>query len=86
MLFQITSPGLYILLLVFFNNILIFFVLLGPKLTPHLSDVTYLSDLLQPVPPSVSLRESVQVYKEHCRMAREFHQVKHEMAVLEDRK
>uniref|UniRef100_A0A3Q3JI95 Map3k7 C-terminal like n=1 Tax=Monopterus albus TaxID=43700 RepID=A0A3Q3JI95_MONAL len=39
-----------------------------------------------PVPPCVSLRESVQVYKEHCRMAREFHQVKHEIAVLEDRK
>ena len=45
-----------------------------------------LSDLLQPVPPCVSLRESVQVYKEHCRMAREFHQVKHDIAVLEDRK
>ncbi|XP_030293151.1 MAP3K7 C-terminal-like protein isoform X1 [Sparus aurata] len=45
-----------------------------------------LSDLLQPVPPCVSLRESVQVYKEHSRMAREFHQVKHDIAVLEDRK
>uniref|UniRef100_A0A3Q3FEE9 Map3k7 C-terminal like n=1 Tax=Labrus bergylta TaxID=56723 RepID=A0A3Q3FEE9_9LABR len=32
------------------------------------------------------IRESVQVYKEHCRMAREFHQVKHDIAVLEDRK
>ncbi|XP_028322014.1 MAP3K7 C-terminal-like protein isoform X2 [Gouania willdenowi] len=41
---------------------------------------------LQPVPPCVSMRESVQVYKEHCRMAREFHQVKHEIAVLEDQK
>lgn len=40
----------------------------------------------QPVPPCVSLRESVQVYKEHCRMAREFHQVKHEIGVLEERK
>ncbi|KAF7663318.1 hypothetical protein LDENG_00214120 [Lucifuga dentata] len=40
----------------------------------------------KPVPPCVSLRESVQVYREHCRMAREFHQVKHEIAVLEDRK
>ncbi|XP_050934460.1 MAP3K7 C-terminal-like protein isoform X4 [Lates calcarifer] len=45
-----------------------------------------LEQRLQPVPPCVSLRESVQVYKEHCRMAREFHQVKHEIAVLEDRK
>lgn len=41
---------------------------------------------LQPVPPCGSLRESVQVYREHCRMAREFHQVKHEISVLEDRK
>uniref|UniRef100_A0A1A7WF00 Chromosome 21 open reading frame 7 n=1 Tax=Iconisemion striatum TaxID=60296 RepID=A0A1A7WF00_9TELE len=41
---------------------------------------------LQPVPPCLPLKESVQVYKEHCRMAREFHQVKHEIAVLEDRK
>ncbi|XP_029957677.1 MAP3K7 C-terminal-like protein [Salarias fasciatus] len=45
-----------------------------------------LEQRLQPVPPCVSLRESVQVYKEHCRMAREFHQVKHEISVLEDRK
>lgn len=46
----------------------------------------YLSAVLQPVPPCVALRESVQVYKEHCRMAREFHQVKHEITTLEDRK
>ncbi|CAI5643494.1 MAP3K7 C-terminal-like protein [Oreochromis niloticus] len=45
-----------------------------------------LEQRLQPVPPCVSLRESVQVYKEHCRMAKEFHQVKNEIAVLEDRK
>ncbi|CAJ1063894.1 MAP3K7 C-terminal-like protein isoform X2 [Xyrichtys novacula] len=45
-----------------------------------------LEQRLQPVPPCRSLRESVQVYKEHCRMAREFHQVKHDIAVLEDRK
>lgn len=44
------------------------------------------SSLLQPVPPCVSLEESVQVYKEHCRMAREFHQVKHEISALEDHK
>ncbi|XP_061902119.1 MAP3K7 C-terminal-like protein [Entelurus aequoreus] len=41
---------------------------------------------LQPVAPCVSLKESVHVYKEHCRMAREFHQVKHDIAVLEERK
>lgn len=45
-----------------------------------------LEQRLQPVAPCVSLTESVQVYKEHCRMAREFHQVKHEIAALEDRK
>ncbi|KAF6720510.1 MAP3K7 C-terminal-like protein [Oryzias melastigma] len=45
-----------------------------------------LEQRLQPVPPCSTLRESVQVYKEHCRMAREFHQVKHEIAVLEERK
>ncbi|XP_034540339.1 MAP3K7 C-terminal-like protein [Notolabrus celidotus] len=45
-----------------------------------------LEQRLQPVPPCMSLRESVQVYKEHCRMAREFHHVKHDIAVLEDRK
>uniref|UniRef100_A0A3P9PB20 Map3k7 C-terminal like n=1 Tax=Poecilia reticulata TaxID=8081 RepID=A0A3P9PB20_POERE len=45
-----------------------------------------LSNVLQPVPPCMSLRESVQVYKEHCRMAREFHHVKHEISVLEERK
>ncbi|KAM9332935.1 MAP3K7 C-terminal-like protein [Pholidichthys leucotaenia] len=45
-----------------------------------------LEQRLQPVPPCLALKESVQVYKEHCRMAREFHQVKHEIAVLEDRK
>uniref|UniRef100_A0A3B5JYF2 Map3k7 C-terminal like n=2 Tax=Takifugu rubripes TaxID=31033 RepID=A0A3B5JYF2_TAKRU len=45
-----------------------------------------LEQRLQPVPPCVSLEESVQVYKEHCRMAREFHQVKHEISALEDRK
>ncbi|KAM9788284.1 MAP3K7 C-terminal-like protein [Neosynchiropus ocellatus] len=45
-----------------------------------------LEQRLQPVPPCRSLRESVHVYKEHCRMAREFHQVKHEVAVLEDRR
>ncbi|XP_010789858.1 MAP3K7 C-terminal-like protein [Notothenia coriiceps] len=43
-----------------------------------------LEQRLQPVPPCVSLRESVQVHKEHSRMAREFHQVKHEIAAIED--
>ncbi|MED6269683.1 hypothetical protein CHARACLAT_002189 [Characodon lateralis] len=45
-----------------------------------------LEQRLQPVPPCMSLRESVQVYKEHCRMAREFQHVKHEISILEERK
>ncbi|XP_019715110.1 MAP3K7 C-terminal-like protein isoform X1 [Hippocampus comes] len=45
-----------------------------------------LEQRLQPVSPCVSLKESVHVYKEHCRMAKEFHQVKHDIAALEERK
>ncbi|XP_077361206.1 MAP3K7 C-terminal-like protein [Festucalex cinctus] len=45
-----------------------------------------LEQRLQPVSPCMSLKESVHVYKEHCRMAREFHQVKHDIAALEERK
>lgn len=41
---------------------------------------------LQPVLPCQSLNESVQVYKDHCKMAKEFHEVKIEIAELEDRK
>ncbi|KAF5898212.1 MAP3K7 C-terminal-like protein, partial [Clarias magur] len=39
----------------------------------------------RPVLPCQSLKESVQVYRDHCRMAKEFHQVKTEIALLEDR-
>ncbi|XP_041657562.1 MAP3K7 C-terminal-like protein isoform X1 [Cheilinus undulatus] len=52
----------------------------------HRATVKVFFSIAQPVPPCMSLRESVQVYKEHCRMAREFHQVKHDIAVLEERK
>ncbi|KAF4082052.1 MAP3K7 C-terminal-like protein [Ictalurus punctatus] len=45
-----------------------------------------LEQRLQPVLPCQSLKESVQVYRDHCRMAKEFHQVKTEIALLEDRK
>lgn len=45
-----------------------------------------LEQRLQPVPPCRTLRESVHVYREHCRMAREFHQVSHDIAVLEERR
>ncbi|XP_061595295.1 MAP3K7 C-terminal-like protein [Cololabis saira] len=58
----------------------------GKDVDDHSRSLPDLEQRLQPVPPCVSLRESVHVYKQHCRMAREFHQVKHDMAVLEDRK
>ncbi|XP_048840507.1 MAP3K7 C-terminal-like protein isoform X1 [Brienomyrus brachyistius] len=40
----------------------------------------------QPLLPCQALKESVQVYKDHCKMAKEFHKVKTEIALLEDRK
>ncbi|XP_026100714.1 MAP3K7 C-terminal-like protein [Carassius auratus] len=45
-----------------------------------------LEQRLQPVLPCRSLKESIEVYKNHCKMANEFNQVKHEIARLEDRK
>ncbi|KAJ8342543.1 hypothetical protein SKAU_G00324710 [Synaphobranchus kaupii] len=45
-----------------------------------------LEQQLQPVLPSESVKESVQVYRDHCKMATEFHQVKNDIALLEDRK
>ncbi|XP_696547.4 MAP3K7 C-terminal-like protein isoform X1 [Danio rerio] len=45
-----------------------------------------LEQRLQPVLPCRSLKESIEVYKDHCKMANEFNQVKHEIARLEDRK
>ncbi|XP_026129448.1 MAP3K7 C-terminal-like protein [Carassius auratus] len=45
-----------------------------------------LEQRLQPVLPFRSLKESIEVYKNHCKIANEFNQVKHEIARLEDRK
>ncbi|XP_006628265.1 MAP3K7 C-terminal-like protein [Lepisosteus oculatus] len=45
-----------------------------------------LEQQLQPLPPYQSLPESLQVYKDHCKMAKEFHDVKKEIARLEERK
>ncbi|KAF4108156.1 MAP3K7 C-terminal-like protein isoform X1 [Onychostoma macrolepis] len=45
-----------------------------------------LEQRLQPVLPCRSLKESIEVYRNHCKMANEFNQVKHEIASLEDRK
>lgn len=61
--------------------------------TPELNDAEDplpnfpdLEQRLQPVLPCQSLKESVDVYKDHCKMANEFNQVKHEIARLEDRR
>ncbi|XP_056593205.1 MAP3K7 C-terminal-like protein [Triplophysa dalaica] len=63
------------------------------KETPELKDAEDplpsfpdLEQRLQPVLPCQSLKESVDVYKDHCKMANEFNQVKHEIAWVEDRK
>ncbi|XP_073686137.1 MAP3K7 C-terminal-like protein [Garra rufa] len=45
-----------------------------------------LEQRLQPVLPCRSLKESIEVYKNHCKMANEFNQVKHEIDMLEDKK
>ncbi|XP_018610728.1 MAP3K7 C-terminal-like protein [Scleropages formosus] len=45
-----------------------------------------LEQQFQPILPCQALKESVQVYKDHCKMAEEFHEVKNEIALLEDRK
>ncbi|XP_016093327.1 MAP3K7 C-terminal-like protein [Sinocyclocheilus grahami] len=51
-----------------------------------LPSVPDLEQRLQPVLPCRSLKESIEVYKNHCKMADEFNQVKHEITRLEDRK
>lgn len=45
-----------------------------------------LDQQLQPLPPCHASMESVQVFKDHCKMAKEFCDVKKEMALLEERK
>ncbi|XP_019715112.1 MAP3K7 C-terminal-like protein isoform X2 [Hippocampus comes] len=53
----------------------------------HTSDTRDADKLAQTFPElEQRLQESVHVYKEHCRMAKEFHQVKHDIAALEERK
>ncbi|XP_064413213.1 MAP3K7 C-terminal-like protein isoform X2 [Latimeria chalumnae] len=41
---------------------------------------------LQPLPPCPTSTESMQVFKQHCKMAEEYHEVKKEIALLEERK
>ncbi|XP_008589198.1 PREDICTED: MAP3K7 C-terminal-like protein isoform X2 [Galeopterus variegatus] len=39
-----------------------------------------------PLPPCQDSVESMQVYKQHCQIAEEYHEVKKEIALLEERK
>uniref|UniRef100_A0A7M4F7N5 MAP3K7 C-terminal like n=2 Tax=Crocodylus porosus TaxID=8502 RepID=A0A7M4F7N5_CROPO len=39
-----------------------------------------------PLPPCHDSKESMQVYKQHCKIAEEYHEVKKEIALLEERK
>uniref|UniRef100_A0A8C5K610 MAP3K7 C-terminal-like protein n=2 Tax=Jaculus jaculus TaxID=51337 RepID=A0A8C5K610_JACJA len=41
---------------------------------------------LQPLPPCQDSVESMQVFKQHCQIAEEYHEVKREIALLEERK
>ncbi|KAM4701394.1 MAP3K7 C-terminal-like protein [Discoglossus pictus] len=41
---------------------------------------------LQPLPPCNTSKESMQVFKQHCKIAEEYHEVKREIALLEERK
>ncbi|OCT91229.1 MAP3K7 C-terminal-like protein [Xenopus laevis] len=45
-----------------------------------------LDQQLQPLPPCNSSKESKQVFKQHCKIAEEYHEVKKEIALLEERK
>ncbi|XP_031220607.1 MAP3K7 C-terminal-like protein isoform X2 [Mastomys coucha] len=40
----------------------------------------------QPLPPCHDNVESMQVFKQHCQIAEEYHEVKKEIALLEERK
>ncbi|KAG8590915.1 hypothetical protein GDO81_006969 [Engystomops pustulosus] len=45
-----------------------------------------LDQQLQPLPPCNTSKESMQVFKQHCKIAEEYHQVKREITLLEERK
>ncbi|VTJ69750.1 Hypothetical predicted protein [Marmota monax] len=45
-----------------------------------------LDQQLQPLPPCHDSVESMQVFKQHCQIAEEYHEVKKEIALLEERK
>uniref|UniRef100_A0A8I5N832 MAP3K7 C-terminal like n=1 Tax=Papio anubis TaxID=9555 RepID=A0A8I5N832_PAPAN len=45
-----------------------------------------LDQQLQPLPPCHDSAESMEVFKQHCQIAEEYHEVKKEIALLEQRK
>ncbi|XP_068126703.1 MAP3K7 C-terminal-like protein [Hyperolius riggenbachi] len=45
-----------------------------------------LEQQLQPLPPCNTSKESMQVFKQHCKIAEEYHQVKKDIVLLEERK
>nr|XP_055135384.1 MAP3K7 C-terminal-like protein isoform X3 [Symphalangus syndactylus] len=45
-----------------------------------------LDQQLQPLPPCHDSEESMEVFKQHCQIAEEYHEVKKEIALLEQRK
>uniref|UniRef100_A0A8C5M9E8 MAP3K7 C-terminal-like protein n=1 Tax=Leptobrachium leishanense TaxID=445787 RepID=A0A8C5M9E8_9ANUR len=45
-----------------------------------------LDQQLQPLPPCNTSRESMHLYKQHCKIAEEYHEVKREISLLEERK
>ncbi|CAH2219314.1 Hypothetical predicted protein [Pelobates cultripes] len=45
-----------------------------------------LDQQLQPLPPCNTSKESMHLYKQHCKIAEEYHEVKREIALLEERR
>ncbi|XP_036885557.1 MAP3K7 C-terminal-like protein [Sturnira hondurensis] len=45
-----------------------------------------LDQQLQPLPPRQDSLESMQVFRQHCQIAEEYHEVRKEIALLEERK
>lgn len=41
---------------------------------------------LKPLPPCQDSLESMQVFRQHCQIAEEYHEVRKEIALLEERK
>ncbi|XP_068767922.1 MAP3K7 C-terminal-like protein isoform X3 [Struthio camelus] len=62
------------------------FALAFPELDQQLQCIFFLLLFIKPLPPCHDSKESMQVYKQHCKIAEEYHEVKKEIALLEERK